>query len=206
MDTGSAPVGAGEPERTWAVGELAEVCGITVRTLHHYDRLGLLRPSSRTRAGHRRYRAADVRRLHRILALRGFGLSLSQVRGVLDTDLPGTPRELIARQLRQAEEQVAAATRLRDRLRGVLGGLDAAREPSTATLLDLMEAMMEMNRRLTVEEFDAMARRRKRWAEGMTEDERARAAAARQRAYDDLTDEERARMRARRAALRPEGR
>src|SRR4051794_722345 len=54
---------------TWRIGELARETGLTVRTLHHYDRLGLLSPLSRTEGGHRCYTGGDVRRLHRISGL-----------------------------------------------------------------------------------------------------------------------------------------
>jgi len=64
---------------TWSIGELAGQTGLTVRTLRHYDELGLARPSRRTAAGHRRYAAEDVRRLHRIVALRGFGFALPEI-------------------------------------------------------------------------------------------------------------------------------
>lgn len=63
-------------ETRWKVGELAAETGLTVRTLHHWDELGLLTPSERTGAGYRLYSDADVRRLYRIVALRGLGLSL----------------------------------------------------------------------------------------------------------------------------------
>src|SRR3954463_14531481 len=56
--------------RRYRIGELAKVAGVTVRTLHHYDELRLLRPSERTGAGHRLYDARDVERLYRLLALR----------------------------------------------------------------------------------------------------------------------------------------
>ena len=58
----------------YTVGELAARAGLTVRTLHHYEQLGLLRPASRSDAGYRRYGEADVLRLHRVLALRDAGL------------------------------------------------------------------------------------------------------------------------------------
>lgn len=48
---------------TWKVGELARTTGLTVRTLHHYDHVGLLQPSGRTASGHRLYEEEDVRRL-----------------------------------------------------------------------------------------------------------------------------------------------
>ncbi|QJW83354.1 MerR family transcriptional regulator [Ramlibacter terrae] len=52
------------------VGELARSTGLTVRTLHHYDEIGLLKPSGRSESGYRLYAEADVARLHAIRALR----------------------------------------------------------------------------------------------------------------------------------------
>ena len=49
------------------VGEVAALAGVTVRTLHHYDRIGLLSPSGRTAAGYRQYAPADLDRLHQVL-------------------------------------------------------------------------------------------------------------------------------------------
>ncbi len=72
--------GAGE---VWKVGELARSTGLTVRTLHHYDQVGLVQPSGRTVAGHRLYDAGDVQRLYQVVALRALGLSLEAVRAVL---------------------------------------------------------------------------------------------------------------------------
>lgn len=57
------------------VGELARRCGLTVRTLHHYDQIGLLRPSARSDSGYRLYDRTDIARLHRIQVLRKLGLS-----------------------------------------------------------------------------------------------------------------------------------
>ena len=50
---------------SYAVGQVAELAGVTVRTLHHYDRIGLLSPEERSEGGYRRYRSADLERLHR---------------------------------------------------------------------------------------------------------------------------------------------
>jgi MerR family transcriptional regulator, thiopeptide resistance regulator len=81
---------------TWRVGDLARETGLTVRALHHYDRLGLLSPSSRTEGGHRCYTSADLRRLHHLIALRSFGLSLKEIKGVLDADAGRDPAALLA--------------------------------------------------------------------------------------------------------------
>ncbi|MEU0544732.1 MerR family transcriptional regulator [Nocardia sp. NPDC005978] len=72
----------------WKVGELAAEAGLTVRTLHHYDRLGLVRPATRTGAGHRLYSDADVQRLYQVLALRRLGLGLDRIGEVLAGGVP----------------------------------------------------------------------------------------------------------------------
>ena len=78
---------------TWSIGELAAQTGLTVRTLRHYDEIGLARPSCRTSAGHRRYDDADLRRLHRIVALRDVGFRLAEIGELLDEPAPdGTAR------------------------------------------------------------------------------------------------------------------
>ncbi len=66
------------------VGELAKRTGLTVRTLHHYDEIGLLKPSLKTESGHRLYTGRDVARLQQVLSLRQLGFSLEQVRDCLD--------------------------------------------------------------------------------------------------------------------------
>ncbi|MEU1526465.1 MerR family transcriptional regulator [Nocardia rhamnosiphila] len=70
-------------EQVWKVGELATEAGLTVRTLHHYDHIGLVRPAGRTNTGHRLYTEADVQRLYQVLALRQLGLGLDQIANVL---------------------------------------------------------------------------------------------------------------------------
>jgi len=62
-----------------SVGRLAELAGVTVRTLHHYDEIGLVRPSARTAAGYRAYTAADVSRLRQVLTYRRLGFGLREV-------------------------------------------------------------------------------------------------------------------------------
>jgi DNA-binding transcriptional MerR regulator len=68
------------------VGELARRTGLTVRALHHYDEIGLLKPSLHTEAGYRLYTANDVARLQHVMSLRQLGFSLDEVRHCLDHD------------------------------------------------------------------------------------------------------------------------
>src|SRR5437899_10445381 len=95
-------------DKLFQAREFAELTGVTVRTLHHYDRLGLLKPSRYSRAGYRLYRESDVGRLEQIVALKFIGFSLNEIKNILkrgSLDLPTV--------LRQQRE---AITEKRDRL------------------------------------------------------------------------------------------
>ena len=65
------------------VGAVARLAGVTVRTLHHYDEIGLLSASGRSDAGYRRYADADLERLQRILFYRELGFGLEQIKNVM---------------------------------------------------------------------------------------------------------------------------
>jgi DNA-binding transcriptional MerR regulator len=65
------------------VGSVARIAGITVRTLHHYDEIGLLSPGDRSNAGYRRYDDADLERLQRILFFRELGFGLDEIKTVM---------------------------------------------------------------------------------------------------------------------------
>jgi DNA-binding transcriptional MerR regulator len=83
-------------DRTYQPHEFAKRAGVTIRALHHYDRLGLLKPSGRTTAGYRLYSDRDFARLEQIVALKFIGFPLSQIRELLrrkDTDLRATLRQ-----------------------------------------------------------------------------------------------------------------
>ncbi|KUH39933.1 MULTISPECIES: MerR family transcriptional regulator [Streptomyces] len=82
---------------SYSVGQVAGFAGVTVRTLHHYDEIGLLCPSGRSRAGHRRYEDDDLDRLQQILFYRELGFPLDQVTALLD-DPEADPREHLRRQ------------------------------------------------------------------------------------------------------------
>ena len=69
---------------SWAIGEVARAAKVTVRTLHHYDELGLLSPGGRTPSGHRRYFDSDLDRLQQVLFYRELGFPLDQIGRLLD--------------------------------------------------------------------------------------------------------------------------
>lgn len=99
------------------VGRVAELAGVSVRTLHHYDQIGLARPSTRTAAGYRAYSAADVERLRQVLAYRRLGFGLHEIADLVDD--PSTDdiahlhrlRGLLLDQRDRADAMVAAIDR-----------------------------------------------------------------------------------------------
>jgi DNA-binding transcriptional MerR regulator len=81
-------------KRWYQASEFARLAGVTVRTLHHYDRLGLLRPSGRTQAGYRLYAESDFARLQQIVTLKFIGLSLTQIKTLLEKEAFDLPKML----------------------------------------------------------------------------------------------------------------
>ncbi|KIZ19727.1 MerR family transcriptional regulator [Streptomyces natalensis] len=82
---------------SYSVGQVAAFANVTVRTLHHYDEIGLLQPGERSHAGHRRYGDEDLDRLQQILFYRELGFPLDEVAALLD-DPDADPREHLRRQ------------------------------------------------------------------------------------------------------------
>jgi DNA-binding transcriptional MerR regulator len=93
------------------VGQVSTRLGVTVRALHHWDEIGLARPSLRTAAGYRLYTAGDLERLHRIVVYREIGLGLDRIRAVLDDSTADVPGALRA-QRAQVTERIEHLQRL----------------------------------------------------------------------------------------------
>ena len=140
--------------QTQKIGDLAAATGLTVRTLHYYEEIGLLPPPARTRAGHRVYGEQHVERIYRILLLRRLGLSLDDVASALG-DEDWDPRVAMARHLADVDARLVAMGRLRGRLAHVLGAQgderteERAEKPmvdrSRASTADLLRIVEDMN-------------------------------------------------------------
>ncbi|HZN72263.1 MAG TPA: MerR family transcriptional regulator [Micromonosporaceae bacterium] len=131
---------------TKQVGELATATGLTVRTLHYYEEIGLLVPSGRSHAGHRRYDDGDVARLYRICLLRRLGLSLAEIGRALD-DPAWSLHAAMSAHLGELDRRLEAAGRLRTRL-AALRESAAADCGLTDELLTLMEEMTMIDAQL----------------------------------------------------------
>jgi len=155
-------------DTTYTPKQLAALSGVTVRTLHHYDQIGLLVPK-RSDNGYRSYDHEDVKRLQQILLYRSMGLELAEIRQLIDA--PG----------------YQAATALRDHLHILL-----ERKAQLDTLIDTvrktvqsLEGGPEMN---DDERFEGLKR------EAIDQNERTHGAEVRKRFGDKVMDEANAKL------------
>lgn len=134
------------------VGELAKRAGISIRMLRHYDRLGLLVPSTRTDADYRLYSADDVARLHSIQALRQIGLPLKEIKALLAGTLEPLP-VVIQRQIVALEHQIRQASELCARLKLAQSSLMQGHQPSMSDWLSMLESMGTYGKYFTAAEL-----------------------------------------------------
>ena len=173
----------------WKVGDLAERTGLSVRTLHYYDEIGLLPPSGRTDSGHRLYSAGDVLHLQQIRSLRALGFGLKQIREFLEK--PGfSVREAIQLHILGLKEQIRLRQELLRRLEAVAARLRSAEETSSKELVRTAMEVIEMSERFekyyTPEQLEALQHRREEVGE-----EKIRAAKAE---WTDLMEQVRQEM------------
>jgi DNA-binding transcriptional MerR regulator len=121
--------------RTFAIGALARMAGVTVRTLHHYDEVGLLHPSGRSGAGYRQYTEEDVERLQQILFYRELELPLDQIRAVLAGE--AGPAVHLRRQHRLVLERI-------ERLEGLAQAIERTLEASQMDIKLTPEERLEV--------------------------------------------------------------
>lgn len=126
------------------VGQVAEAYGVTVRTLHHYDEIGLLVPSERTYAGYRQYTGDDLRRLQSIVVYRRLGFGLDEIAELLRAESSGDASAARVKHLRR--QRATVMSRL-DELHDLVGAIDRALEQEMsnepATRQDMQELFGE---------------------------------------------------------------
>lgn len=140
------------------VGELASRTGLSVRTLHHYDEIGLLRPARRTPSGHRVYGMEEVRRLQQIASLRQLGLTLEEIGACLDR--PGySLEEVLGLQVRRLREEIQRQTRLVDLLESLRRRVREGDPLSVHDVTASIEASVRFERYYTPEQLETLERR-----------------------------------------------
>ncbi len=141
------------------VGELARRAGLTVRTLHHYDEIGLLSPSARTESGHRLYGAADVERLQQIVSLRQLGFPLVEIRAMLaGSETPVL--DVIEMQIGRVSEQIRLQQQLRSQLDLIARRLRNNGSAPVEELLRTMEMMSMVDKYYSEEQLAWLRKRR----------------------------------------------
>ena len=158
------------------VGELARSSGLTVRTLHHYDAIGLLKPSGRSESGYRLYSEADVARLHGIQALRHLGLALAEITALFE-GRGAAPQAIVEQQLRALDHEIARATALRAQLAFIQEKFAGGGEPAVGDWLVALQEMATYGKYFTPAElkgiFDGFEPLKPDWAEIVADVQRA---------------------------------
>jgi DNA-binding transcriptional MerR regulator len=137
------------------VGEVAALAGVTVRTLHHYDRIGLLSPSERTSAGYRRYTPSDLDRLHQVLVYRELGFPLEEIATLLD-DPAADPVAHLRRQLALLRDRL-------DRTKAMVAAVEKEMEARTMGISLTPEERFEVFGDHDPSQYDAEVE--ERWGE-----------------------------------------
>lgn len=137
------------------VGQLAKQICLSVRTLHHYDEIGLLSPSARTSAGHRLYNSKDIARLHRIQALKQLGLPLQKITEIIQQNSQELP-DIIAQQINHLEHEIEQAALLKTKLLKLQRNLQDSDEPDMTNWLDTLALMNVYEKYLTEDEIEEL--------------------------------------------------
>jgi MerR family transcriptional regulator, thiopeptide resistance regulator len=135
-----------------SVGQVSRLAGVTVRTLHHYDEIGLLSPGERTSAGYRRYTDDDLIRLQQVLLYRELGFALDEIAVILDD-----PQVDELTQLRRQHELLSRES---ERLREVIAAVERTIEARALGITLTPEERFEVFGHFRPEDHEAEAQRR----------------------------------------------
>ena len=141
------------------VGDLARRTGVTVRTLHHYDEIGLLAPSHRAGSGHRLYTPADLARLQQVLCLRQLGFALDEIRDCL-TRPDFDPVTVLRLHVARVKEQLRAQQQVYARLEALADALGRADAVSADQFLLSIEATVMIEKYYTPDQLAELKDRR----------------------------------------------
>lgn len=140
------------------VGELAKQTGVSVRTLHYYDEIGLLSPSHRTEAGYRLYGDRDIIRLQQIVSLRQIGFSLEEIRDCLEQRSFSFDR-IIQLHTARLREQIELSQKLLNRLEAIAQAVSSMQTISVEALIQTIEAMNMLEKYYTPEQLETLKQR-----------------------------------------------
>ncbi|MED3562609.1 MerR family transcriptional regulator [Bacillus xiapuensis] len=141
--------------KSWKIGELAKQTGLTVRTLHHYDHIGLFSPSGVTHSGHRIYSERDIAKLQQILSLKQLGLTLEKIKDTIEN--PNfNPIGVIKIQLETVKKHIEVQEQLYSRLKGMYEALSNQQEVQPDQFIKLIEVINMSEKYFTQEQLEKM--------------------------------------------------
>lgn len=142
------------------IGQLAEQTGLTVRTLHHYDELGLLKPQLRSGTGkHRLYGVHELERLQRILSLKAMGFGLEQIKLMLDQPQAAPLKDILEEHIERLDALIAQQQRLREKLLYAKQRLAQHHELDAQTLIQTIEETVMFEKHYTQAQLDQLKER-----------------------------------------------
>ncbi len=125
----------------YTTGEMAKLCGVSVRTVQFYDTKGLLPPSDLTEGGRRLYAESDLNRLRLILMLKSFGLSLDTIIGVLKSEAPGKVLYLLlGEQLKRLSGEIREKQEQLEAIKAIMAGV-SGEDISVNSIQDVSKTM-----------------------------------------------------------------
>ncbi|SFL06902.1 DNA-binding transcriptional regulator, MerR family [Paenibacillus sp. 1_12] len=137
-------------QQHWKVGALANMTGLTVRTLRFYDQIGLFSPSGHSDTGHRLYNEADIKRLQQILSLKDLGLSLEEMKSVLKGHTY-SPSDIVDIQIERVRKNIKTQQKLLAELERVAERMSHQDPLSIDAFISLLETMKVSHEKYIIE-------------------------------------------------------
>jgi DNA-binding transcriptional MerR regulator len=141
--------------RTWKVGELSKLTGLTIRTLHYYDEIGLLHPSFRTDSGHRLYAEDDIVKLQQIMSLRELNFSLDEIKEFFENP-EYNPMDILEMQIDRLSQEIRLKEELRQQLQELWEVFRSWEKPSLEQFINSIELIKNQSEYFTQEQIHRM--------------------------------------------------
>ncbi len=141
--------------RTWKVGELSKLTGLTIRTLHHYDEIGLLRPTFRTNTSHRLYTEDDIIKLQQIMSLKELDFSLEEIKEFFENP-EYNPKEVIEMQVERLTQEIKLKEELKQQLQELWEVFYSWKKPNLEQFIKSIELIKAQKEYFTQEQINRM--------------------------------------------------
>ncbi len=139
---------------TWNVKEISKRAKVSIRTLHYYDKIGLLKPSARLPNGYRVYMEKDLRKLEQIVALKFCGFSLVHIRRLLIMGNEGESISLLNTQLKLLREEVSHIQEAQAKLLAkVISELETTKEVNWQSMIEFIQEYERKVEQITASDF-----------------------------------------------------